>query len=732
VEVLIRKCLLRFSRKNLIDVLLVENHSQQAQLTPCYMQSLKLFVVLILMGVFASNLLAQDSNKNPKKEVQTKMPEVLVTGASEKRTEVTTGTKTSTPLKDIPASIQIIPEKVIKDQGAVALDNTIQNVSGVTQSSSSNYGFFNNYLIRGLNLTFLRDGVPDGPTINGYARTLINVGRIEVLKGPGSALYGTSAPGGTINLITKAPQSSSSYTLSQVFGSFGTYQTAVDLTGPLQGKDLLYRFNADYYTTDGFRDLSRNYREVLPAVMWRHTPDHEMIFDFDYRELEVTADTYGIPFSGRNLITVSRENKYYTPFGTTEQNIFRGSVRDEWRLGDNLVIHNNLAVMHRRVFLMRNAGGTVAANAITMTGRGLRRQSDDSTDLTYQLEPVFEFETSDIHHTMLCGFELQAHELETKRDTATLPNITNVFAPIVPETSLGALTFTPNFNRSVEANYHSLYAQDQIEFNEQWKMRLGGRVDRYETYDLNRTGGAADRNRFDTELSGQAGLVFQPTSTTSFYGGASKSSLAIFSSETANTAVAPENATQYEVGNKSSFFNDKLRINTALFQVIRENFLVTIGVDQVPVGEQKTQGIEIDLSSEPIKGWNLRGNYSIVEAELTKLTSDVSAERNRPTGVPTQSASAWTTYEIQGGALKGLGFGGGATFKDSIFIDQRNTQTVPSYLTGDLVAFYRQDAFEIQLNVYNISDETYFRNGVNGGALPGDPISVQGTIKVRF
>lgn len=51
---------------------------------------------------------------------------------------------------------------------------------------------------------------------------------------------------------------------------------------------------------------------------------------------------------------------------------------------------------------------------------------------------------------------------------------------------------------------------------------------------------------------------------------------------------------------------------------------------------------------------------------------------------------------------------------------------------GDLVFFYHRDWYEAQLNISNIGDTTYYRNGVNSGALPGDPLAVKGTIKIHF
>src|SRR5262249_1261746 len=110
---------------------------------------------------------------------------------------------------------------------------------------------FSTYSIRGLASQFYRDGVLDASQVNGYLRTLTDVARVDILKGPGSALYGSGAPGGTISLISKLPTPTPYYSATGVGGSFATYQFGTDLGGPL-GETLGYRFHSDHFHTEGF------------------------------------------------------------------------------------------------------------------------------------------------------------------------------------------------------------------------------------------------------------------------------------------------------------------------------------------------------------------------------------------------------------------------------------------------------------------------------------------------
>lgn len=695
-------------------------------------------VIVVALAGGVPAVQAEDAQKSDAR-VSGQLPEVVVTGSLEHQGR--TGSKTRTALEDIPETVHTVPRYVIEVQGASAdLDKAIDNVSGVTQSSSSNYGFFNNYLIRGLNMNFLRDGVPDGSSINGYARSLVDVEQVEVLKGPASALYGSGAPGGSVNLVSKQPQASAGYSLAQMIGAFDTYQTSGDATGPVFGNGrLLYRLNANFYTSHGFRDIKRETFDILPTVVWK--PDgHQITLDFDYRDIDLTADTYGIPFRGLSrtqdnpLLGVSRETKYYTPFATTEQQVRRYAVSDEWTINEGLSLRNNIVVLDRDLYLLRNAGGTVAANSSVMTGRNLREQTDDVTDYLYQFEPVMDFQTGTVTHTLLTGFEFQFHNVGAFRQTANLPNITNVFDPVIPETSKDVLTFTPNFHRDIDGRYLSLYGQDQLDVTEQLKVRVGGRYDQFDIRSQSHLN-SVNQRRQDNVLSGQAGLVYKPVKMTSFYTGVATSKQANLSTE--STALnKPEGAVQYEVGNRTEFLDGRLGINAAWYHVTRKDFLVTIGTETLPVGEQKTIGVDLDVWGEPVKGWKVNANYGFQDAELVNVPQTApnpSVDGKRPTGVPVHAAALWTTYEFQDGPMKGFGLGGGVTYKGSVFLNQNNTQRIPGSVVGDLVFFYHyRDWLEAQVNFTNIADATYYRNGVNSGALPGDPAAVSGTVRVRF
>ncbi len=676
--------------------------------------------------------------------------DITVTG-DRKRTP-STGSKTDTPLRDIPASVQVIPQQVIKDTGSTTLDAIIRSAPSVQQASQSNYGFGNTYSIRGLTQSFLRDGVPDGLSINGYFRTLTDVESVEILKGPGSSLFGTLAPGGTINLISKKPQSTPAYGINLTTGSFGAYGGSVDLTGSLnEDKTLLYRFNGAYNKTDGYRGVANTSIELLPKLTWKPNEFNTINFSFDYRKADVITDSQGIPFRGVEILNVSKDTRYYSPFSKSTQSIYRGAINHEWQVNPDFLVRNNLVILYRDLAIARNTTGgfNTTTNAdgssnylTTLANRGFRDQTDNALDLTYQTEAVWKTFTGDIKHTILAGVEYQYKNYTSVRDTSTFKPPTNIFNPVLETSRDQRISFVRDFNIRQQANYTGIYAQNQIEFSDQLKARFGARFD---IFDITRTGFVTSTvagklvtdnnsyNRTPSALSYQAGLVYQPSREVSLYGGISKNYLAALSTEgTTSVFDPPESALQYELGAKTEFFDGKLAFNFAFFDITRENFIITINDVRQPIGAQKTRGMELDFNAKPIDGWNLYGGLALYDAKLTNLPNTRIFEGNRPVGVPNAAASLGTSYEIQSGDFKGLGVGGGLTYRDNIFTTNDNRRALPAYTTLDLVLFYRQKTFEAQLNFYNVTNTEYFRNGSNGGGLPGTPFNVAATIGFKF
>ena len=128
---------------------------------------------------------------------------------------VATVDKTGTPVANLPQSVVVVPRATVVEQGGTSVADAVRNVSGVNIGGSSTYGFFDRFTIRGMDARFYSDNFPDGDQSNGFPHSLNGVERIEVLKGPGSALFGSGPPGGTVNVVHFVPSAVPGYGLSQ-------------------------------------------------------------------------------------------------------------------------------------------------------------------------------------------------------------------------------------------------------------------------------------------------------------------------------------------------------------------------------------------------------------------------------------------------------------------------------------------------------------------------------------
>ncbi|MBK6617611.1 MAG: TonB-dependent receptor plug domain-containing protein [Nitrosomonas sp.] len=360
-----------------------------------------------------------------------------------------TGSKTDTPLRDIPASVAVVPAAILREQGAYTMNDAMRNVSSIQPHMAGGYGFADQFTSRGLLMSFLRDGIPDGPAQNGYTRTMYDVDRIEVLKGPGSALFGAGNPGGSINMVTLRPQDKFGLSMGTFLGSFGTRNGYLDLTGPM-GQRVAGRVIADIEHADGFRGLTRDIMEISPSMTWNIANNKTLRIDFNHRDIQVKPDNFGILFDARgDLANVSRETRYYTPFNKTNQKIDRIGVTHDWIISDTLSMRTAVAYDHRDLDLIRNLSATVSLANDAVTGRNARRQSDSANYTTFQNELIWKTNTGLVNHTLLGGIEYKNTNIKSNVDIYLFPDIANIRNPVITETSLSGNTNFQLFDRKM-------------------------------------------------------------------------------------------------------------------------------------------------------------------------------------------------------------------------------------------------------------------------------------------
>ena len=648
--------------------------------------------------------------------------------------------KTGTALENLPQSVVVVPRSVIVQQGGTSLADAIKDVSGINQGGSSSYGFFDRFTIRGMDARIYSDGFPDGDQFNGFPHSINGVESVEVLKGPGSALFGSGPPGGTVNLVHFLPSAVPGYGASTQLDSWGSWVNTIYATGPTGVPELNYRVDGLFQDGQkGFRGLNNSNYELRPEWTWTKD-NHVLTFALDFRHIERTPDGYGIIYvNGPPLGAVPSNTKYSTPFSFGNQDFARGTLADAWWIADYLTVNNRFAYTYRDVSILRNSGGAVVGNMLT--NRQLRAQTDLDNDFVYQFEPVWKFHTGSVFHTLLTGAQVEWQSIDDDRSTAMLPNITNIYAPVIPETSVANLTFLrtaalSGMEDDLRALYLSAYTTDQIDMTDQWKVRLGVRKDYWDevltpqAFVAGRIGpnglplepGVTD-TEIDTPTSWSVGTLYKIYPGVAPFAGVSKSYLTNFNSEsTQNGVFAPESGLEYEAGVKLSTPDGGFTLTGAAFEIFRNNvFTENTTTDTIAFNAQKSYGFDADLQWQVTPQWKILANMISQTAKLTGVPLSPWQVGNWPVGVPAHIYNVWSTWDFSIAGIPGFQFGAGVSYNGLTFGSTADSVWIPSSTVIDTMLRYSTTHWDAQVGIKNVTNVEYFTTAESAGGYVGEP-----------
>lgn len=647
----------------------------------------------------------------------------------------TTATKTDTPLRDIPQSIQVVPKEVIKDQGVVRIGDAARNVSGVTQSVGYG-GSIDNFNIRGFdNSANLKNGFREDSFIP--FTDSANIEQVEVLKGPASVLYGQIEPGGIINYVTKQPLKEPFYSAEFTVGNRDFYRPSFDITGPLNdSKSLTYRLNAAYENSDSFVDFGFNETFfVSPVLRYEFGENTSLTLEGEYSNLDRNFDRGFNPgVLGRTVFDLPRNRFLGEPTDRHQVTTGRIGYRFEHRFSDNWQLRNAFSFSTADSLRLNTQADFLEADGRTLN-RDYRRIDDATRDYSLQTDVIGKFKTGSVKHQLLVGVELTRQEFDFRFQIADSPAL-DIFNPVY-----GTAPVPTQFDRdfTVERTTDSLglYVQDQVTLLPNLKLLAGGRLDfidfrsqRVSTIPQDET---SNDNRNYQAFSPRVGLVYQPIPEVSLYGSYSTSfNPNIFARTIDDQPIEPERGTQYEVRVKTEWLDGKLGATLAAYEITKSNVATPDPRDtefSIAAGKVKSRGIELDITGKPLPGWNIIASFYLNDAFVSE-DNDLPVG-NRLVNAPSVGGSLWTTYEIQKGPVQGLGFGAGVFYVGNTEAELPNTFEVPSYVRADATIFYKRDNWRAALNFKNLFDTNYLES--SGGSLfPGEPFTVQGTISVNF
>ena len=728
-------------------------------------------------------------------EELTALQEVEVIGRKEssyKNTNSFIGTKTASALKEVPQSVGYVTKELILDQGATTVNEVVKNISGVNQNSS-----YNDFSIRGFRATGNRNS---GNLLNGMrAQTslwkqssLANIERVEVIKGPASALFGNAAPGGVINRVTKKPLFENKNSITVGVGSWNTLKTYGDFTGPLNPKKtLLYRLNLGYEKTDSFRDLQGS-ESIIAAPSFSYIPNEKTHINVDFvyqnfngkidRGQSVPADgnVYATPIS-RSLSAANdflKENTLNTTIALTHKfsdHISLNAIYLNSSYSEDMLEHTQANLYYKQIGNGANAFRYAAPNKVMMTANQRKRYFANNSFNTYF---NFNFNTGILKHKLLVGYDYFISEQKAgsssisaqgylSKDKTKVVNTYTTTANVLAGSVQTPTTNVPVFDlydpiagnaykdiskyiwkqntlNPYEEYSHGVYVQEQIDISIV-KLLIGLRQEWF-TETLNKET-TKEISRQTSAFIPRVGLVVEASENINLY----STWVRGFQPQGANIQSDPDRyggpfdymkSELYEVGLKTEWFNKRLSATLAIFKITQENSLEQSPKAgkadwRVPVDEE-SNGFELDVAGQILPNFSVVANYAYTDARIVKLKEEGAIKDlnvQRPS-TPRHAANLWTKYIFENGSLKGLGAGIGVSYASERLgqVGRRATAaSYPDYTLLNAVLYYKVKDVQLQLNVNNVLNRTYWISGYdNLRNFPGAPRNINASVTYRF
>lgn len=522
---------------------------------------------------------------------------------------ITGATKTDAPLRDLPISARVLDRTLLDDAGVTDLAGALELASGITKANNLG-GLWDSYSMRGFtgDPNFSSDYMVNGFNASrGYngLRDAANTQSIEVIKGPASALYGRGEPGGVVNIITKKPLFQPQNSVDVSAGRFDSYRAAIDSTGPLS-ESVAYRLNVMHKDQHSFRDTVDSDNTLLaPSLLWMPTPETTVSYELEAVRIHAPFDRGVTAIDGdANRLPASR---------------FLGEPRD----GD-IDLHSTghqLFVVHGLNQTWSLQGGATyresgmrgfstepwTLQADQRTLRRERRYRDyQGRDIAARAELLGSLQAGRVTHNVLLGIDgnrFDDSRFQQRARSAATPYSIDVLAPrygVAQPGQLAAITDTEERQQVWGA-----YAQDQIDLGARWKALLGLRYDHYEQDLDNHLRGTTQRAS-DGVVSPRAGLTFLVDDALSLYASASAGFRPNSGVGANGQSFAPEKSRSLETGLKYVQPGDGLEATVAAFRIDKKNVLSLDPADtsfSLPVGEMRSQGVELDLLGRLTRIW---------------------------------------------------------------------------------------------------------------------------------
>jgi len=676
--------------------------------------------------------------------------------------------KYTQPLLDTAKTITVIPQSIMKDRNVDSLRDALRNVPGISLSAGEGGTPTGDSLsIRGFDARndIMIDGVRD---IAGYTRDMYNIEAVEIAKGPGSAVTGRGATGGSINLQSKTARLDSFTDLSVRLGSEDDHRLQLDSNIPI-GETSALRVNL--LTDDGEvagRDEVENAKDAIALSFATGLgTTSRLSINVDYQEQDNLPD-YGLPwvpnYSGRDDRTLHADIAAYegeeapVDFSNFYGNVHRDfedvktqsiTIKYEKDLNESTMLRilGRTGSVERQSIVNAPRFTRETVDDVRIYGEGARislggektRDTEDSL-WVIQADLIGEYQTGGITHNVVTGFEIAEEKFERWRfddngsdNLDTTPETVSLYSPNPDAAYTGHYTRGKKYNEAT-GDTSAFYVFDTLTLNPQWEVSVGLRYDIFDTeYFFQLDDDDDPRGKLeaeDKELSWNFGLVYKPAPNGSIYFGAGSSFSPSAEDLTASTRgnaadLDPEKTISFELGTKWELLDGRLFASAAIFRTEKKDArtddpFASNSRDDTLDGKQRVDGLELSAAGQITDALSISAAYTFQNSKVVSAGGDDKVQEGHELRrTPEHSFSIWSRYDYS----NQLAFGLGTQYVDERYnsSDPGGRETAEDYLIWDMMASYQiNNQWSVQLNGSNLTDEEYADQVGGGHFVPGE------------
>ena len=575
--------------------------------------------------------------------------------------------------RELPASLEVIPQEMMRARGQRTVEEAIESAVGVTVGDSP--GNPANFSMRGFTnnqISVLHDGLRVGPpSMVSRPMDVWNLQRVDVLKGPASTLFGEGAVGGAVNYVFKRPDRLPQRAEGELsYSGFNTVRLGLGAGGPVGGRGLHYRVDYSLNDTDGFIDRTPSrLQSFTSALAWDVTPAFDVQLSFDVLD-DAIHPYWGTPlvpasFAAQPVDGVVRTSRGETIDGRMDRvnynvgdNVMDSTtywtrVKAQWRLAPRATIRNEFYYLSADRDWMN--AETYAFNARTeLVDRDRFYVAHDQSITGNRTDVQLDHPLGGFANRFVAGFDVNGLDFFRPSYFADGDSVDpfnpapGVFGPMTPA------------NQTADITNIAFYAEDSFAVRSDLKLSAGLRAERI---DLDRQlfnpagelNTAASFTRVFTPVTWKLGAVYDVTPNAALYGHVATAAdpvnnnlFIVRSGENFDLATGLE----VEAGTKQRLPRSLGDWTAAYYWIKRENILTQTSLTTAdPVGEQSSQGVELSAALRPSPRWQVQANAAFVSAEYDEFNEPVGGQivsraGNRPFNVPDVVIGASGSYRV--------------------------------------------------------------------------------------